>query len=58
MKAKQERKPPTSIALPAELQAHLQKKAAEGYRSMTQEVIMRLEQSRKADMAQAQGATQ
>jgi hypothetical protein len=56
MKAKQERKPPTSIALPAELQVYLQKKAAEGYRSMTQEVIMRLEQTRQADVTQLQGA--
>lgn len=57
MKPKQERKPPTSIALPADLQSYLQKKATEGYRSMTQEVIMRLEQTRQADVTQTQGAT-
>lgn len=49
MTVNRERKQPTSIVIPPDLQSYLQKRAAEGYRSMTQEIIMRLEKTRQAE---------
>lgn len=49
------RKPPLSLVLPDDLQKYLQDKAAAGYRSVTKEITMRLEQSRQAEQ-QRQGS--
>jgi hypothetical protein len=43
------RKPPFSLVLPDDLEAFLRAKAGMGYRSMTKEITMRLEQSRMFD---------
>lgn len=46
------RKPPLSILLPPELEAFLRKRAQQGYRSISKEIAMRLEQSRQAELEQ------
>lgn len=49
---KTKQKAPVAIRLPDDLQAYLQKKAAEGYRTITGEITMRLEWSRQRDEQQ------
>ena len=50
------RKPMLSVALPEDLAEYLREKAKTGYRSLTAEIGMRLEESRKLEQKQAQGA--
>lgn len=47
MRAKQ--KPNIAVRLPDDLQAYLVRKAAEGFRSLTGEITMRLERTRELD---------
>jgi len=42
-------KSPVSLRLPHDLQQYLAQRANEGYRNMSQEIVMRLEASRDAD---------
>ncbi|WP_448868990.1 hypothetical protein [Delftia acidovorans] len=44
-------KPPTSVKLPQELELFLREQAKEGFRSLSKEIVMRLEQSRKVQEA-------
>ena len=46
----------TNVRLPDELKEWLLEKAGENRRSLTSEVVMRLEQSRKAEIQAAQKA--
>lgn len=48
-----DRKPkaPTSVKLPQELELFLREQAKEGFRSLSKEIVMRLEQSRKVQEA-------
>jgi len=51
------RKAPFSLALTDELEAFLRAKADAGFRSLTKEITMRLEQSRKLDLQAPQRGT-
>ena len=55
MSDSQKRRPQFSLNIPEALREHLQEKAAENCRSLTGEVVYRLEQSRQQDL-QPQGA--
>ncbi|MET3459783.1 hypothetical protein [Variovorax atrisoli] len=44
--AKQKQKPPVSLRLPDSLQEFLVAEAAKGWRSLSREIVMRLEESR------------
>lgn len=48
------RVPPTSIRMPAELKVWLGKQAVANHRSLSNEVVFRLEQSRKEQDAREQ----
>jgi hypothetical protein len=48
------RKPPFSLVLKDDLEAFLRAKAGAGYRSLTKEITMRLELSRKLELQAAQ----
>lgn len=45
-------KPNVSVRLPDDLQEYLTRKASEGYRTLTGEITMRLEESRRFDESQ------
>lgn len=47
-------KPNVAIRLPDDLQQYLQRKAAEGYRTLTGEITMRLERTRELDQQPSQ----
>lgn len=49
MTATPKQKPPLAIRVGEELEAYLRAKAAEGHRTITGEIRMRLEQSRRLD---------
>lgn len=51
MTVKSNQKSPVGVRLPDELQKYLARKASESYRSLTAEIIMRLEQSRERDVS-------
>ncbi|MDE1557370.1 MULTISPECIES: hypothetical protein [Comamonas] len=44
-------KPPVSVKLPNDLEEYLRDQAKVGFRSLSKEITMRLEQSRKAEEA-------
>lgn len=44
-------KAPTSVKLPADLDGYLREQAKEGFRSLSKEITMRLEWSRRAGEA-------
>lgn len=48
---KQKQKPPVSVRLPDDLQAFLLKEAETGWRSLSREIIKRLEESRQRQEA-------
>lgn len=47
-------KSPVSLRLPDELQKYLVQQASDGYRNLSQEIVMRLEASRQEDQQQTQ----
>lgn len=47
---KPKQKSPVSLRLPDDLQQYLAQRASQGYRNMSQEILMRLQASRQADM--------
>lgn len=49
------RRPILSIQLPRDLEAYLRERADAGYRTVSKEVVMRLEQSRQNDEQSATG---
>ncbi|WP_422096307.1 hypothetical protein [Variovorax sp.] len=51
-------KPNVAIRLPDDLQQYLQLKAAEGYRTLTGEITMRLQWSRKRDESRGESASE
>ena len=52
------RRPILSIQLPEDLEGYLRERADAGYRSVSKEVVMRLEQSRQADLNAAASKAQ
>lgn len=47
--SKPKQKSPVCLRLPDDLQQYLARCASDGYRNMSQEIVMRLEASRQAD---------
>lgn len=45
------RRPPVSVKLPDDLENYLRERAKHDFRSLSKEIVMRLEQSRKAQEA-------
>lgn len=56
--SQRKQKSPVSLRLPDDLQKYLAQRANEGYRNLSQEIVMRLEASRQADLKPAEKGTQ